>query len=144
MVEVNVTAIIPARIERIWSVIRDFNAMPLWHPLIKDSRIEGGAPSDQVGCIRNFQLKDGNTIREKLLGLSDIGHRFSYEILESKMPITDYVASLQLQATPGVNHTFGHWKARFKCEENVEKEMKAMISNDVFQAGFDALIKRFD
>ena len=41
--------------------------MPKWHPAIKDSHIESGLQADRVGCIRNFNLKDGGNIREHLI-----------------------------------------------------------------------------
>ena len=46
-------------------------AMTAWHPVVAESAIENDEPSDQVGCVRNFRLKDGNHIREQLLALSD-------------------------------------------------------------------------
>ena len=49
----------------------DFNALPNWTPFVADSRIEQNRPSDQIGCVRNFHLKDGGRIRERLLALSD-------------------------------------------------------------------------
>jgi len=58
MVKVYTSSVIDAPADRVWAAIRDFNALPNWHPVIKDSRIEGGLHADRVGCIRNFNLKD--------------------------------------------------------------------------------------
>jgi len=63
------SAVIDAPIERVWSVLRDFNSHTAWHPVVADSHIERSEPSDQVGCVRNFTLQDGNHIREQLLTL---------------------------------------------------------------------------
>ena len=71
MVQVYASSVIDASADSVWSRIRDFNALPEWHPAIADSRIENGQPSDRVGCIRHFHLRDGGMIREKLLALSD-------------------------------------------------------------------------
>jgi hypothetical protein len=68
------SAVIDAPIERVWSVLRDFNSHTAWHPVVADSHIERGEPSDQVGCVRNFTLQDGHHIREQLLTLSDRDH----------------------------------------------------------------------
>ncbi|HSY86978.1 MAG TPA: SRPBCC family protein, partial [Verrucomicrobiae bacterium] len=54
MVKVHISSVIDAPADRVWAAIRDFNALPKWHPAIKDSHIEGGLPADRVGCIRNF------------------------------------------------------------------------------------------
>ena len=143
MIELNVTSVIPAQIGRVWEVIRDFNGMPAWHPLIVESRIETGAPSDQVGCVRNFTLSDGACIREKLLALSDLDHSFDYSILEADVPLLNYTAGVKLEAITDGNGTFGRWWAKFGTPAGQEHELREMVANDVFQAGFDALKGRF-
>jgi hypothetical protein len=71
MIRVYSSSVIDAPADRVWEVVRDFNGLPDWHPLIADSRIEGGLAADRVGCIRNFRTRDGGLIREQLLTLSD-------------------------------------------------------------------------
>lgn len=143
MAEVYTSSIINAPAERVWARIRDFNALPAWHPLIAESRIEGGAPSDQVGCVRDFRLRDGGRIREKLLGLSDYEFSFSYSILESPMGVENYIASLKLTPVTDGNRTFAEWSADFECAAEAEAQLIADIGGDVFQGGFDALKKHF-
>ena len=70
MARVYASSFIPAPASAVWSRIRDFNALPRWTPFVAESRIEQNLPSDKVGCIRNFSLKDGGRIREQLLGLA--------------------------------------------------------------------------
>ena len=53
-------------------------------------------PSDKVGCIRNFRLKNGGRIRERLLALSDYEMSCTYSILESPMGVENYLATLRL------------------------------------------------
>ena len=55
----------------VWSVVRDFNALPKWTPFVAESRIEQNAPADKIGCVRNFRLKNGGRIRERLRAASD-------------------------------------------------------------------------
>lgn len=143
MAEVYTSSIINAPAERVWARIRDFNALPAWHPLIAESRIEGGAPSDQVGCVRDFRLKDGGRIREKLLALSDYEFSCSYSILESPMGVENYVATLKLTPVTDGNRTFAEWSAEFDCAANAEAQLVADIGGDVFQGGFDALKTHF-
>ena len=143
MIRVNVTSVVPAQVDRVWGVVRDFNSMPLWHPLIAECRIETGAPSDQIGCVRNFTLTNGTHIREKLLSLSDYDHSFSYCILTADIPLQNYVAGLTLKHITDGDHTFGHWWATFDSPKDQEKDLAEMVSQGVFQAGFDALKQRF-
>jgi len=81
MPSVYVSSIISAPAAKVWKVVRDFNALPNWHPLVANSRIEGGEPADRVGCIRAFRLSDGGVIREQLLALSDFDYCCVYSIL---------------------------------------------------------------
>jgi hypothetical protein len=142
MVKVFVSSVIPAPADKVWAVVRDFNAMPSWHPVISRSTIEGGRPSDSVGCIRSMTMSDGVRVREQLLSLSDFDYSFSYAIVESGLNVTNYVAGLKLTPVTDGNQTFAEWTAEFETAPGSEKETAAMIGRDVFQAGFDALKKQ--
>ena len=139
MIRVYVSSVIDAGADTVWSRIRDFNAMPQWHPVIADSRIENGEASDRVGCIRHFHTRDGDTIRERLLALSDYDYECSYEILESGMGVENYIATLKLTPVTDGNRCFAEWSAEFDCAAERERELVAAIGDGVFQAGFDAL-----
>ena len=139
MVQVYVSSVIDASADNVWSRIRDFNGLPLWHPGIADSRIENGQPADRVGCIRHFHTRDGGTIRERLLALSDYEYSCTYEILESPMGVANYVATLKLTPVTDGARCFAEWSAEFECEPGRERELTETIGNGVFQGGFDAL-----
>ena len=139
MPRVYISSVIDAPAARVWERVRDFNALPRWHPRIRDSRIENGEPSDRVGCIRDFHLQNGDRIREKLLGLSDYDMFCTYSILESPMPLTDYIATLRLTPITDGNRTFAEWTAEFDCDEAEAEGLVNGIGADVFQAGFAAL-----
>ncbi|MCY3874435.1 MAG: SRPBCC family protein [Rhodobacteraceae bacterium] len=143
MARVYVSSVINAPASRVWERIRDFNGLPKWHPLIRESRIEDALPADKVGCIRNFRLQNGDLIRERLLGLSDYDLFCTYEILESPMPLEDYVATLRLTPVTDGDRCFGEWSAEFACDADKESDLVGTIGGDVFQAGFDALKRRF-
>jgi len=143
MVKVYISSVIDAPADRVWAAIRDFNAMPAWHPAIADSRIEGNQPSDKVGCIRNFNLKDGGNIREQLLALSDYDYSCSYAILVSPMGVENYIATLKLSPITDGNRTYAEWTAEFDCAPDREKQLAQNIGQGVFQGGFDALKRRF-
>lgn len=139
MVQVYVSSVVDASADTVWSRIRDFNGLPQWHPGIADSRIENSQPSDRVGCIRHFHTRDGGTIRERLLGLSDYEYSCTYEILESPMGVENYVATLKLTPVTDGNRCFAEWSADFDCAAGREAELTRTIGEGVFQAGFDAL-----
>jgi hypothetical protein len=139
MARVYVSSVLTAPVARVWDRVRDFNALPRWHPLIRESRIENGEPSDKIGCVRNFRLQNGDLIRERLLGLSDYDYFCTYSILESPMPLTDYIATLRLTPVTDGDRTFAEWTAEFECAPEAAADLVAGIGGNVFQAGFDAL-----
>jgi hypothetical protein len=143
VVRVYTSSVIDAAAEAVWDVVRDFNALSRWHPLIVDSRIENSQASDKVGCIREIRLRDGGRIREQLLTLSDFDYQCTYSILESPMPLANYIATLKLTPITDGNRAFAEWSAEFDCDEAQERELAENIGQGVFQAGFNALKQRF-
>ena len=139
MIQVYASTVIDAPAPQVWSVIRDFNALPQWHPLIAESRIESNLAGDKVGCIRNFRTRDGGTIREQLLALSDYEFECAYSILESPMGVENYVARLKLTPVTDGDRTFAEWSAEFDCAPERERELADLVGNKVFQGGLAAL-----
>jgi NADPH:quinone reductase-like Zn-dependent oxidoreductase len=139
MIKVTRSAVIDAPIERVWAVLRDFNSHTAWHAIVAESAIEGGEPSDQVGCVRNFTLKDGNHIREQLLALSDEDHVSTYCILDATLPMQRYVATVQLKRVTDGNRTFWHWESTFDVPRGREREFADLVGKGVYEAGFEGL-----
>ena len=143
MARVYTSSVINASAARVWARVRDFNGLSNWHPAIAESRIENGEPADKVGCIRNFSLRNGDRLREQLLGLSDFDMFCTYSILNSPMPLTNYVATLRLTPITDQDRTFIEWSADFDCAPDKEGELLSNIGGGVFQGGFDALKRAF-
>jgi NADPH:quinone reductase-like Zn-dependent oxidoreductase len=139
VIRVRRSAVIDAPIERVWAVLRDFNSHCAWHPAVGPSRIENGEPADQVGCVRNFTLKDGNQIREQLLALSDRDHVSTYCILDASLPMRNYVATVQLKRVTDGDRTFWHWESTFDVPRGREKEFEELVGGGVYEGGFKGL-----
>ena len=139
MIRVTRSAIIDAPIERVWAVLRDFNSHTAWHPVVADSEIERGEPSDQVGCVRNFTLRDGNHIREQLLTLSDLDHVSTYCILDATLPMRRYVATVRLKRVTDGERTFWHWESTFEPPRGREREFADLVGKGVYEGGFEGL-----
>jgi uncharacterized protein YndB with AHSA1/START domain len=139
MPRVYVSSVIDAPAPRVWERVRDFNGLPRWVPAVRDSRIENGEPADRIGAVRDFHLQNGDRLREKLLGLSDYDFFCTYSILESPMPLTDYVATLRLTPVTDGDRTFAEWTAEFDCAEADAEGLVSGIGTNVFQAAFSAL-----
>jgi len=139
MIRVRRSAVIDAPIERVWAVLRDFNSHSAWHPAVGPSTIERGEPADQVGCVRDFTLKDGNQIREQLLALSDRDHVSTYCILDATLPMRNYVATVQLKRVTDGDRTFWHWESTFDVPRGREREFEQLVGGQVYEAGFTGL-----
>lgn len=134
---------IDAPVETVWTIIRDFNAVPEWHPAVLKSAIEDGTSSDMIGCVRNVELVGGAEVRERLVRLSDPDHSVTFAILSSPMPVDNFTPTLSLRSAPGVDRTFIESTAEFDVLLNRESEMRQVIGHQVHQAGFDALKRHF-
>ncbi len=139
MIKVYTSSVFDAPAEQVWQRVRDFNGLPSWTPFVAESRIEQNLPSDRIGCIRHFRLKDGGLIREQLLALSDYDLSFSYAILESPMGVENYIATLKLTPVTDGNLTFAEWSAEFEAPAGREQQLADQIGQGVFQAAFDHL-----
>jgi NADPH:quinone reductase-like Zn-dependent oxidoreductase len=139
LIRVRRSAVIDAPIDRVWEVLRDFNSHSAWHPAVGPSQIENGEPPDQVGCVRNFFLKDGNHIREQLLALSDRDHLSTYCILDATLPMRNYVATLQLKDVTDGRRTFWHWESTFEVPKGREREFDQLVGGGVYEGGFAGL-----
>jgi len=130
------STVIDAPIARVWAVLRDFNSHDQWHAVVDQSRIERGERSDRVGCVRSFTLKDGNRIREQLLTLDDREYRSTYRIVEATVPLQRYVATVTLKPVTDGNRTFWHWESTFATPPGMERELRDMVAQGVYEAGF--------
>jgi hypothetical protein len=133
------STIIDAPVERLWSVLRDFNGHDRWHPIVARSEIERSHPSDRVGCIRRFVLRDGSELREQLLTLSDLEMTFSYCLLDTPIPLFNYVAHVRLLPVTDGNRSFWHWESRFTTPPGREEELARKVGEDVYVAGMEAV-----
>ena len=108
---------------------------------VATSAIERGQPSDRIGCVRRFKLADGAELREQLLALSDLEQNFSYCLLDTPIPLFNYVAHVRLLPVTDGDRTFWHWECRFTTRAGEEKRLTEMVSEQIYQAGFDAVRK---
>ncbi len=143
MAKVYRSAVIDAPIGAVWALVRDFNALPKWHPAIATSEIEHGLRSDAVGCVRRFTRKsDGGLLREQLLTLSDRDYTITYNILVSPMPVANYEATMQFIPITHGDRTLAQWWAQFDVTQGPEQDTTTDIGDNVFVVGFAALNAR--
>ena len=143
MVKVRRSTIIDAPVDEVWRFLRDFNAHESWHPAVAESRIEEGRPVDAIGAVRRFRLRDGGQLREQLLTLSDRDRRLTYCILDAPLPLIGYVASFELKPVTDGTRTFWDWRSEFRAPPGQEEQLATLVGEQIYEAGFDAVKRRF-
>lgn len=143
MPTVTISSVIDAPIDSVWARIRDYNGLPIWHPRMVESHIEDGKAATDIGCIRNFKVVSGATIREKLLAFSDANRLVSYSIVETPQPISNHKATLQLRRVTDGDRTYAEWTATFDAPAAEADAVAKGMGENVFQGGFNALKAHF-
>ena len=138
MAKVYASVVIDAPASAVWSKVRNFDNVATWHPSIRSCDIDDGRSGDTVGCVRSIVLsKDGSSMREQLLCLSDFDYTCVYCVLETSLPVDNCVAKLHLTPITDGDRTFAEWSADF--DSNQEKEVSDILSQDFLQSGLDSL-----
>ncbi|WP_299479484.1 SRPBCC family protein [uncultured Roseibium sp.] len=139
MVKVVRSTVLKAPVDAVWEILRDFNGHDRWHPAVATSQMERGESSDRVGAVRRFRLQDGSELREQLLTLSDLEQSFSYCLLDTPVPLFNYVAHVRLFPVTDGDWTVWEWESRFDTPSGRDKELAALVGDDIYVAGFKAI-----
>jgi len=83
--------------------------------------------------------EDGSELREQLLALSDVEQSFSYCLLDTPIPLLNYVAHVRLFPVTDTDSTFWEWEGKFNTIDEREDELREMVANDIYLAGFNAI-----
>lgn len=106
----------------IWAIVGDFCAIKTWHPAAADCVIE----KDGDAVYRTITLKDGGKIKEKLTDKEDLG--YSYEIVESPLPVKNYKSKLWLELDDEPDRTVIYWESDFDANGASGADAKAKIT----------------
>lgn len=138
------STVVAAPVAAVWSHIRDFNGLPVWHAgLVATSHIEGGKSGDQVGGIRNFALTDGTGIREVLTAHSDSERSYTYAFCEPPFPVVNYLATIRVTPVTDGDRSFVEWWTTFDCELAELDHWSDFFASQVFKGGLDAVRDHF-
>lgn len=142
MARAHASAVIDAPVEAVWAVVRNFNSLPDWHPAIERGEIEGGEPSDRIGCVRSSHLASGAHVRERLLSLDDTAHRLTYNFETPAFPVENYHACIELAPVTDGERTFNQWWVTFDEAPEDRGKYAPIIAEAVFATGLAALGQR--
>lgn len=112
--KVEKTIVIKAEPAKVWAIVKDFGNMQKWHPAVVSDKLESKKDEEgDMATYRRLTLKTGGTIYEKLRNVDDASMQIKYEIVESVLPVTDYVSTMTVTAGPGKGESTVTWVGRF-------------------------------
>jgi len=140
---------IDASASKVWDAVKNFDGLNTWHPaLAKDEIVEG--KNNHVGAVRLLTLKDGGTIKEKLLAYDSAHRSMHYSILEGVLPFSHYSSTISVKSA-GKNKAKVTWSGSFKRKntgENPSDKENDKAATDtataVYTGGLDNLKKMLE
>jgi hypothetical protein len=115
----------------VWVVAGEtFCTIKNWHPAVAEC--EEAAEGDVT--FRTLTLKDGGKIKEKLTDKDDLS--YSYEIVESPLPVKNYTSKLWVEEDDEPDRTVIYWQSEFDpadgtSEEDAKKVITGILGDGV-------------
>jgi hypothetical protein len=78
-------------------------------------------------------------LREQLMTLSDIDAAYSYCLLDTPVPLFNYVSHVRLFPVTDGDRTFWQWEGNFSTPAGEETQLKNMVGTEIYEAGFEAI-----
>lgn len=134
MAKVSMSTNLNVSADQVWKMIGGFNALPDWHPAVEKSELT------QEGQTRTLSLAGGGSIVEKLEKVDNGARTYTYSIVDSPLPVSNYTATIKVSGEGG-NSTI-EWSSEFDADGAPEEAAMSAIA-DIYQAGFDNLKKMY-
>ncbi|GEP06943.1 SRPBCC family protein [Methylobacterium oxalidis] len=133
--EVSKSVDVAAPPAKVWQTIRDFCGIGNWHPAVEKCE-----PSTKEGkAVRTLSLKGGGTIVEEQLARDDKKMDYSYTILQSPLPVSDYKSTIMVM--PSGSGSKVQWQGTFKAKGADDAKAKEVITG-IYDAGLSAIASK--
>jgi mxaD protein len=146
---VSQTVDIQASAGKVWDAAKNFDQLNTWLPPVAKDEIVAGQ-NNTVGAVRLLTLKDGGTVKEKLLAYNPSTRTFRYQIIESVLPVSHYT-SIFIVKSRGKGRSTVTWSGRFKRKnegpspgDNENDKAATDAITGVYQAGLSTLKKNLE
>jgi uncharacterized protein YndB with AHSA1/START domain len=94
--KVTETVTIDAPADKVWGLIKNFDALATWHPAVEASPADKG---NAEGSVRQLKLKGGGALTETLEAHDDAKMRYSYRAKDGgALPVTNYTSTISVKA----------------------------------------------
>jgi mxaD protein len=115
---------IAAPVDKVWDAVKDFDSLNKWHPGFAQDEIQKGK-NNEPGAVRKLTIKDGPSFTEELLAFDNAKHTYKYRIIESPLPLRDYVSHITVTPGPTKGHSHVTWSGTFKRKSTSETPPEA-------------------
>ncbi|KJD45932.1 SRPBCC family protein [Paenibacillus terrae] len=136
MAHASTTIKIPVSADQVWQLIGGFHSLPGWLPSISSSELSEG------GRIRHLTDVDGVTIVERLEVFNDKERFYTYSILKSSFPVTDYQATIQVHESAIGKSSLVEWSGSF-TPVGISDEEAENLFLEMYENGLKALGQAF-
>ena len=125
-------ATIDAEPAKVWAEIGPFCSISAWHPAIAkcDEATADG------GTLRTLTTQDGGMFEERLLSHDDQAMSYSYSILKSPLPVSDYQSTISVSGKDGKSQVV--WTSSFEPKGASAEEAEKVVGG-IYEAGLEAL-----
>ena len=138
MPKVTMSTPVAMNADALWQAIGSFAAIGQWHPMMEKVESEG----EQQGSLRTLQLIGGAKLVERLEEVSPTERLYRYSIIESPLPITDYVSEIRVKDNGDGSSTV-EWSSDFKVSSSTGETDVVKTVQEVYQSGLDNLKKLY-
>ncbi|ODA68329.1 Polyketide cyclase / dehydrase and lipid transport [Methyloligella halotolerans] len=112
----------PGLPDQVWALVSDFCSIKDWHPAVVEC-VESEKDGD---TYRELTLGDGGKIVEKRTGQDD--HSYSYEIVESPLPVKNYKSKIWVEKDDEPNRTVIYWTGEFDADGATDEKAEEIVT----------------
>ncbi|RAS85827.1 SRPBCC family protein [Priestia endophytica] len=127
---------ISASPDQVWKLIGGFNSLPDWLPAISSSELSEG------GRVRHLTDRNGEEIVERLEVFNNKERCYTYSIIRSSFPVTDYQATIHVRKDTDSETSLVEWSGRF-TSVGVSDEEATNLFHGMYEANLKALEQAF-
>lgn len=101
-------------VDQVWGLVKDFDGLAKWHPVIASSPATKG---NEVGSVRTLTLKAPGDpqLQEEMLSYDDAAHTYHYEMKDHDpkiLPVANYTSWLTVKDN-GSGGAIVEWKGAY-------------------------------
>jgi len=118
-------------------MIGQFKSFADWHPAVEKSELEEG------GSVRRLSLIGSGTIVERLERIDDESFKYRYSIVDSPLPVANYVSELRVVKDDSGKGCSVEWSSEFAPASGASATDAEKAIRDVYEAGLNNLQTMF-